>query len=415
MADEKKPKIDLKARLGKTAAVPAPAPAPVPAITPSGRPMPMPPASVPAPARSQPPAAYGAQGLPVPAGSAGGLPIPTPSPFQPQRLDPSNPLAAAMAPAYGQQQQRQAPAPAAPQRIEFDDLTVQQASKGGLKKGIMIGVVFAVLLGGVGYTAGGALEQSAGRANAKAGAVDLATNATKARDDLKVLADKMEAGRKQLITDHKFPDTLAADLGAVNVSFDGTQLAGRRFSGFSTDTTRDLVEFITAVQGVNDRKTLIQGLLTQLKAPITEQLKIPEGQIKISYVVAVDRDPGGNVAGFLSRLVDPIVQTGQSISLPPQFKFANPGGGGNTELPPFKNGDIGQKPAAIYIVPKTFDKMCPSATGGQIAQLGAQIGNFINELKGDTGGDNKDVVTDSKPGLIERADKLVKELGTVGS
>jgi hypothetical protein len=414
MADEKKPKIDLKARLGKSAAVPTPAPAPVQAVTPSGRPMPMAPGSVPAPARSQPPQAYGAQGLPIPAPSGGGLPIPTPSPFQPSRLDPSNPLAAAMGAAYGQQQ-RQAPVLAAPQRIEFDDFTVQQASKGGLKKGIAIGAVFAVLLGGVGYTAGGALEQASGRANAKAGAVDLATNATKARDDLKTLADKMEAGRKELITDHKFPDHLAADLGAVNVSFDGTQLAGRRFSGFSTDTTRDLVEFITAVQGVNDRKVLIQGLLNQLKGPITEQLKIPEGQIKISYVVAVDKDPGGNVAGFLSRLVDPIVATGQSISLPAELKFANPGGGGNTELPPFKSGDIGRKPAAIYIVPKTFDKMCPSATGGQIAQLGAQIGNFINELKGDTGAASKDVVTDSKPGLIERADKLVKELGTVGS
>jgi hypothetical protein len=336
-------------------------------------------------------------------GSApGGLPIP--GGYNP------NPLAAAVAASpYGQR----APAhPPEPQRIEFDDLTLQQASGKARKQGIVIGTVFAVILGGVGYVAGGASEQAASRAKSKEGAVDLANNATKARDQLKALADKMDAGRKQLIGDHKFPTTLAADLGAINVDFDGKQLEGRRFSGFSTDTTRDLVEFITAVQGINDKKLLIQGLLAKLEKPITEQLAIPEGQIKINYVVAVDRDPNGNVAAFLSHLADPIPVQGQAISLPTEFKFTVPGGSGNTTLPNFKSGDIGNKPAAIYVVPKTFDNACPSATGGQVTQLGAQIASFISELKGET--PDPTIVTDTKMGLIERADKLVKELGQVG-
>jgi hypothetical protein len=415
MAEEKKPKIDLKARLGKTAAAPTPAPAPVaPQVSPSGRPMPMP---VAAPSQPPPAMAQGPGGLPipVPVSSGSGLPIPTPSPYgaPPAAFDPTNPLAAAMAPAY--QAPRAAPRPPEPQRIEFDDLTVQQASKGARKQGIMIGGVFALILGGVGYVAGGASEQASGRQKAKEGAVDLANGATKAKDQLKSLADKMEAGRKQLITDHKFPKDLAGQLGAINVDFDGKQLEGRRFSGFSTDTTRDLVEFITAVQNINDKKQLIQGLLTKLEKPITEQLAIPEGQIKINYVVAVDRDPAGNVAGFLSHLAEPIAVTGSAITLPPQFTFANPGGGGNTQLPPFKSGDIGQKPAAIYVVPKTFDTVCPSATGGQIAQLGAQIGSFINELNGEGAGNTGDTIVDSKPGLIKRADNLIVALGKVGS
>jgi hypothetical protein len=421
MADEKKPKIDLKARLGKTTAVPTPAPAPVvPQVSPSGRPMPMP-----APASSRPgpmPTPLPSGGLPVPGVPAAaissvsgpsGLPIPAPSPFPggaARGFDPSNPLAAAMAPAY-QAQARPAPPPE-PQRIEFDDMTVQQASKSARKQGIVIGGVFAILLAGVGYVAGGASEQASSRAKAKEGANDLAANAKKAEDQLKALAEKMEAGRKTLITDHKFPADLAGQLGAINVDFDGKQLEGRRFSGFSSDTTRDLVEFITAVQGVNDRKQLIQGLLTKLQKPITEQLAIPEGQIKINYVVAVDKDPAGNVAGFLSHLADPIAVTGQSITLPEKFTFANPGGGGNTQLPPFKSGDIGRNPAAIYVVPKTFDTVCPSATGGQIAQLGAQIGSFITELNGE-GTPDPNVVTDTKPGLIKRAEKLIKELGDV--
>jgi len=429
MADDKKPKIDLKARLGKTAvpaAAPTPAPAPV-AVTPSGRPMPMPAPSRPPEALGSygagPGAGAGPGGLPIPAamgsspgvGGVGGLPIPNmgqPQYGAPQAgFDPSNPLAAAVAPQY----QQRAPAPAhEPQRIEFDDLSLQQASKGGLKKGIIIGSVFAVALGVIGYAVGGAAEQSSSHAIAKAGAVDLANNATKARDQLKALADKMEAGRKQLITDRKFPDTLARDLAAINVDFDGKQLAGRRFSGFSTETTASLVDFITSVQGVNDRKQVIQSLLTTLQKPITEQLAIPVGQIKINYVVAVDKDPKGNVAGFLSHLAEPIAVSGQAVDLPAQFTFANPGGAGNTQLPNFKSGDIGAKPAAIYIVPKTFDTVCPSATGGQTAQLVIQLGNFINDLKGDQGAADPNIVSDSKAGLIERADKLVKSLGLVG-
>jgi hypothetical protein len=314
-----------------------------------------------------------------------------------------------MAPPPAPAQRAPAPPPE-PQRIEIDELTIQQAAKASLKKGVMIGCILAVMAGGVGYVAGGAQQQATDRTKSKEGAVDLATNATKAKEQLKLLADKMEAGKKSLITDKKFPDSLARDLGAINVDFDGKQLEGRRFSGYSLDTTRALVEFITAVQGVNDRKLLIQGLLTKLEKPITEQLKIKDGEVRVNYVVGIDHDGSGNVAALLGKLVEPINATGGTINLPPEFTFSN--GSSNTKLPAFKSGDIGQKPAAIYVVPSSFDRACPSATGGQIAQLGAQIGTFIADLKGEAPDAN--TVSDSKPGLLERADKLIKALGTVG-
>jgi hypothetical protein len=279
----------------------------------------------------------------------------------------------------------------------------------------VLGLVLAFVLGGVGYVAGGASEQSNGRAKAKSDAVELAGSVTKARDSLKSLADKMEAGSKSLLTERKFPDTLASELGAINVDFDGTQLAGRRFSGFPQDATHNLVEFITAVQTVNDRKLLIIGLLSRLKDPITAQLAAQPGMQKVSYVLAVDKDPSGNVAGFLSALVKPIEVTATNIKLDPTFTFGNPGGGGNTSLPRYTGGDIASKPAAIYVVPKTFDTVCPSAQSGQIAQLGAQIGEFIHTIRGEGAGAAAptDAVQDSKPGLIERADKLADQLNKI--
>jgi hypothetical protein len=403
MAEERKPKIDLKARLGKT-----PAPAPV-APVPQGGGVPVPRA-----ASSQPMGAPG--GIPTPSPSAGGLPGvpvgPPPGYASPaSTLDPNHPLAAVAAPYRPQA----APPPQAT-RIEVDEMAVQQASKSAARKGFVAGAILALVLGGVGYVAGGASEQGAGRARSKGDAVELSANVGKARESLKALADKMEAGSKQLLTERKFPDTLAKDLGGINVDFDGTQLAGRRFSGFPQDATRNLVEFITAVQSVNDRKLLIVGLLSRLQKPITEQLAIPAGQQKVSYVVAVDKDPSGNLAGFLSPLTAPIPVTAQNIALPAKFAFANPGGGGgNTELPRYAGGDIATKPAAIYVVPKTFETVCPSAQSGQIAQLGAQIGEFTRSIRGEGGAapGAEDAVQDSKPGLIERADKLVDQLNKI--
>jgi hypothetical protein len=135
----------------------------------------------------------------------------------------------------------------------------------------------------------------------------------------------------------------------------------------------------------------------------------------VSYVVAVDKDPSGNLAGFLSPLTAPIPVTAQNIQLPAKFAFANPGGGGNTELPRYSGGDIATKPAAIYVVPKTFDTVCPSAQSGQVAQLGAQIGEFIRTIRGEgqSAPAGEDAVQDSKPGLLERANKLVDELNKI--
>jgi hypothetical protein len=350
---------------------------------------------------------------PVPSQSMPGVPVGPPPAFSSQAtaIDPSNPLSAVAVP-----YRPAAPSPAAPaqpQRIEVDEMAVQTASRSALKKGVIIGAVFAVILAAVGYVAGGAAQQGADRAKGRGDAAELREDVGKARGALKSLADKMEEGGKMLAVDRKFPDSLAKDLGGINVDFDGTKLAGRRFSGFPAETAHDLVEFITSVQAVNDRKELVEGLLTRLQKPITEQLTTPPGQQNVRYVVAVKPDQSGNLAGFLSALTAPLPITAQNINLPPKFTFGEPGGGGNTEAPRYTGGDLASKPAAIYIVPKTFESACPSATSGQIAQLAAQMGGFVHDIRGEKAQGEQDVVQDSKPGLLERADKLLNELGKI--
>jgi hypothetical protein len=394
MADDKKPRIDLKARLGKQGGGSVPAPTPIP------------PGIVPAATRSQPPPILGSSpSVSAPPGTPVGPP-PRFAPASQAPMDPSNPLAAVAAPYRPAAAVAQAPQ-LAPTRIEVDEGAVHEARRGARKTGLIIGLIIAAIVGGVGFTAGGASEQGKAREKSKADALSLGTDLTKAKETLTKLADKMEEGVKTL-SGGKFPAQLSTDLGALNVAFDGTELAGRRFSGFPQETTAMLVDFITSVQALNDRKELVQGLLTKLEKPMTAQLSAPAGSGSIALIAAVQKDGSGNPYAFLAPLSAPITFTSSNdIKWPPQFTFSDPmGGGSNASAPRYTGGDISKAAAAIPVVGKTFEKVCPSEAAGGVAQLRAQIGGFIRDIRGE-GPAAADVVADSKAGLIERADKLL--------
>src|SRR4051812_46184442 len=214
MAEEKKPKIDLKARLGKGAGGATPPP-PVAGI-------PVPGAGGGAAAGAPVPQSSPTGSPPVVAPAAGGLPVPPGIPVGPPpafgkgsgvAIDPSNPLAAAATPYRAPTPPP--PAQPQPQRIEVDEMAVQEARKGARKVGFTAGLVVAVVLGAVGYIAGGSLEANKGRQKSVGDAKSLATDVAKSREQLKGIADKVEAGRNSLLKDKKFPETLAKELGGI--------------------------------------------------------------------------------------------------------------------------------------------------------------------------------------------------------
>ena len=414
MAEEKKPKIDLKARLGKGAAGAATPPPPQAGAPGGGIPVPAAAISVPTPGLAGPPSSSprapgSGNSLPMPPGIPVGPPPQFGRPQGGMALDPSNPLAAAAAP----YRQPAPPPPPQAQRIEVDEMAVQEARKGARKQGIMAGLVVAAVLGAVGYIAGGASESAKGRARGVADAHSLADDVKKSSEQLKVIADKVDAGRKNLITDHKFPDTLAKELGGINVDFDGNKLAGVRFSGFSQDTSASLIEYITAVQTLNDRKTAIIGLLSRLQKPITEQLTKGD-KTTINYVVFFGRqDPSKNPFAMLAPLSKPIdAPNPASITLPAEFQAVDPTNRQNISAPKYTTGNL-DKPSAVYVLPKSVEAACPSETSGSIAQLASQLARVVTDIRGEQAAPGGDVVTESKPGLTERADKLVVGLNKV--
>jgi hypothetical protein len=409
MAEEKKPKIDLKARLGKGAGGATPPPPvagiPVPAVPAGGGA-----AGGAAPQSSPSGSPQGGGGLPVPPG----IPVGPPPAFGKMpgaAIDPSNPLAAAATPYRAPAPQPVAPPQ--PQRIEVDEMAVQEARKGARKQGLIAGLVAAVVLGAIGYIAGGAVETNKGRQKSVGDAKSLAGDVAKSRDQLKTIADKVEAGRNSLLKEKKFPDTLAKELGGINVDFDGNKLAGVRFSGFPQETTSTLIEYITQVQTLNDRKTAIIGLLQRLQKPITEQLTAGQ-KTTINYVVLFGKqDPSRNPFALLAPLQKPIEAANPTaIALPTEFTATDPLTRQNLSVPKYTTGNL-DKPSALYVLPKSIEAACPSETAGSIAQLGSQLGRVLTDIRGEQAAPGGDVVTESKPGLLDRAEKLVTNLNRV--
>lgn len=403
MAEDKKPKIDLKSRLQKMGGPGAPTPPPPAAGIPG----------VPAPSPSAPPPAVRSvvPGAPISVPPPSGMPRP-PSSVRPVQIDANNPLAAAAG--------LRPPTAAAPaahaavaQRIEVDELAVQQARSGARKQGFIGGAVLAVAAAFVAYIAGGAHQQSTDRAKSTADAHELAADLTKAKGQLDGLKDALTKGGSTILGDHKYPTGLGQQLSALVVDFSGDKLFGRRFSGVPADAVRDLMDFITRIQALNNKKDLVVALLNspKLTKAITDDLaSAAAGQgTPITTVVIVDKDtPGG--AGRLSLLVTPIKPGDQ---IPKQLTFINPLGSGNVQLPPLGDPKIPPTGAVIPIVPTSFDKVCPSPAKGAETQLLSSMNSLIDDINGQKGSDTGDYVTDAKPGLSDTAAKLADTLNKV--
>ncbi len=339
-----------------------------------------------------------------------GIPRP-PASVRPANLDPNNPLAAVA----GYRPQQSAPSPAmAAQRIEVDELAVVQARSGARKQGFIIGMVLAVVAGLVAYVAGGAQQQGSDRKKSTQDAHDLAGDISKAKATLDDLKGKLTAGGQTLLGDHKYPVDLGKQLSGIVVDFSGDKLFGRRFSGVPADTLRDLMDFMTRVQALNNKKDLVVSLLssTKLKDAITQDLAISAAGkgSAVTLVAVVDKDtPGG--ACRVASLTVPIKPDDQ---LPKTLKFLNPINGSNAELPLLTDPKIPPSGALIPIVPTSFDKVCPSPAKGAETQLLSSMNSLIDDIAGQKGTDDpNNPITEPKPGLSDSAAKLIDSLSKV--
>lgn len=383
---EQKPKIDLKARLGKKTAPSTPAAGgsipPPQAAGSSAIPGPMARPSMPRP--SAPPQQMTPSGVPVP-------------PFaQPSRpaVDTSNPYAAAMQP------QVAAPARARPQeiRIEMGE-EVMAARRAGRKKVLVLAAVTFVIGGGVGFTAGGGSERAKGAEAAIIGAQDLVKEIEASNTEVKKLADTLKAAKEKM-SKNQFPEAEVSALGSINIPFGGKNLAGKGIGRFKPEIVTMLIEYANHSAEANEQKQKLQNVLSGTKKGIVELLE-QSTKPQVRWATVLTNGPGGP---WVSMLALP-------APFPAKEKWADElkiGSGKEQQtLKRYTSGNPinNESPYYVPVDPTSTGAVCPQDV---IFKLRRELSDLETVLRGDT------TPGDERTGLIDGAQKLTDKLKQIG-
>lgn len=375
MSEDKKPKIDLKARLGKKTVS-------APAAGPGG--------SIPPPA-----------GIPKPSGV--GIPAPPfQSPTTSQRppapvVDASNP--------YGAMEPAAAPvaAPAAI-RIELSD-DVVRAQAGGRTKVLVLAAITALLGIGVGFALGGISERNKGTEAAMVGAKELVADVEAANKKISDLADILKSAREKL-GKAQFPDDEVSKLGALNIPFAGTNLSGKGIGRFKADVVTMLIEFASSAAEANDNKDELQRVLSGNKKGVQDFLD-SQTKPQVRWSVIVGGSPLGPIAA-MQPIPAPFALTTEAkdYKWPDSFELAA-GQGKKQVVKRYTKGEAAtEDPLFIPVDPSTQALVCPSDV---LVKLRGRLSDLEETLRGNP------TPGEEKTGLLEAGQTLAKKLKQIGA
>lgn len=373
MSEDKKPKIDLKSRLGKKTVVGPGGPAVPPPVG----------------------------GIPKPV--LGGVPVPSlmQQAAKPAvKVDASDPYAAISA--------TDAPRAAEPQaiKIEMSEEVVQAQKKAGQRAFLFAGIG-AVIGIGIGYLVGGRAE--AGRTNtlALSGAQQLKDDVTKANAEASAIAETLKNALDK-IKANKFPEDEVKALGEQNIPFEGSTLASKGLGRFNARLATLLVQYAGATTEANDQKDKIRNILGFSKKGILDYLEQKE-KPKVRWSIFAVSGPGGPW-GVMQPVSEPFLvkdAATKDYKWPASIKIND--GGKQVDLKRCDGSDCtGSTPKFIPIDPDTQQAVCPNDT---ISKLQRELGDMQEVFRGKAA---EIPGEDDKPGLIKLGEQVLEELGKVG-
>jgi hypothetical protein len=373
MSEDKKPKIDLKARLGKKTV------------------------SSPSAGGSIPPPV----GIPRPGGSIPAPPFGS-APGRGPKIDAGDPYSSIAA--------AEAPARTEPQAIKVEmSEEVVQAQKKNRGKVIMLALVTAVIGGVLGYALGGGSERRARQNQALEGAGRLAKEVDEATAQIEQLAEVLKSATAKL-ADNKFPEEEVSKLGGINIPFSGANL-DKGIGLFKNDVAQMLIQFAGKSSQANDQKDKLQRVLTGSKSAITDFLE-QQTSPKVRWGTYVVNGPGGPWAG-MQLLPEPFAvkaepKDGKPYAWPAEFKIN--AGGKETKLKRYEKGEaVASDPLMIPVDPTTQGGVCPVDV---VVRLRSEVGKLDEALRGDkTPGQEEDGLIDLGNALREK----LKEIGRPGA
>lgn len=366
-----KPKIDLKARLGRR-----------PGATPAS-------ASIPPPVGVNPPQSSGA-----PIGHASGYPASAGYvPPQPQVRNSFEPMGA-VAPVVSA-----APMRSAGPGIEMD-AEFAAVQRGSRTKVIVLAAAAAVVGGVLGFAVGGLSERNSVAEAAVIGAKTLTTEIDAANAAVTKLSEVLTAAAKDL-KDGKYPDNEIKDLGGINIPFDGTNLAGKSIGRFKPQLVTMLISYAESASKANTQKDRIRSLLTYSKEGV-EELLAQNTNPRVHWGVSVqqtDKGPWGMMqvlpTAFAAKEAWPgafEIQSGdQKVSVK---RYA----GGD----PSRGSDGSQ---LIPIAPASQNVVCPTDT---IVRIRRELSEMQKILTGD------ETPGQEVTGTIQLGEAIKKQLAAIG-
>lgn len=400
MPEERKPKIDLKARLGRAQGAAGGIPAPgVPTPAPAGVPMPgVPRASAPPPAG----AGYGSNTPPPPGVAIGGpAGVPAPPFAQPVRrapaVDPNNPfgaVAASVAP--------RAHAPAMI-KVEIGEEVVALQQKNS-RRTMVVSLLMCALGAGLGFAFGGRSADSKGAERAVEGAQEIAGEIEKSQAKIKELNDKIAAAIKDL-KDKKFPEQFGNDLGGLSIPFGPDKLTGRNIGRFDPKVLNSLFKYTGDVTSLNDRKDALRNLFSGQKAAIVDALA-SAGNPKVAWSVFVQKSPAHGPIAVLAA-VNAKDAFPYKDKWPDKYNITT--GRELVEVDRYNSGDVFSAEKKVVAIPLDPDSVASSFPNDILVRITSELAKTGSVLAGKTGTPDEE-----DPGVIANGDQLIVALRKIG-
>lgn len=292
----------------------------------------------------------------------------------------------------------QAPAPIrapAPTALDTEEefRAVRQSSK---TKSIILAAGTAVVGGVLGFAIGGLSERNSVASVAVVGAKVLVSEIEEANKKVVELEQVVTAAGKAL-KEGKYPDGEVKALGALNVPFDGSNLAGKGIGRFKPQVLTMLINYAEAVAKVNTQKDKIRSVLSVSK-PAVEELLSQGSNPTVRWGLTVQSGPQGPW-GALSVLPAAFAVSDKG-GWPAQIEA----GEGGKAVKRYSGGDPNGQ--LIPIAPQTYSAVCPTDT---MVRLRREVSDLDKLMRGD-----QSIPGQETDGIVEMGDAIKKQLAAIG-
>lgn len=368
-----KPKIDLKARLGRR-----------PGATPAS-------ASIPPPVGVNPPHSSGA-----PMGHTSGFPASGGyAPPQPQARGSYQPMG--VAPVISAAPMGMS----GPSGLEMD-AEFAAVQKSGRTKTIILAAATAVVGGVLGFAVGGLSERNSVAEQAVIGAKSLSTEIDAANASVTKLSDVLNSAAKAL-KDGKYPENEVKELGGINIPFDGTNLSGKAIGRFKPQLVTMLISYAEASSKANSQKDRIRGLLSYSKEGV-EELLAQNTNPRVHWGVSVQPGPQGPWGTM--QVLPTAFPVNEKGGWPGQFEIQS--GDQKVAVKRYTGGDPARGsdgPQLIPIAPSSQTVVCPADT---VVRLRRELSDMQKILTGD------ETPGQEVTGIIPLGESIKKQLAGIG-